>query len=169
MSPFRAKRVTRTYVQRIVAPPAQVFPLLDPVRETEWLDNWQCEMIYSASGLGEQNCVFKTQQPHEAETIWTVVRRDATEYVVEFVTMTPGSRVTHIRINLEDEGAGQTTARISYTITALNEEGNAFVDRFGEAEFKRRMEWWERSMNHFLETGNLLKAAGHPDDSDDQG
>lgn len=43
---FTAKRITRTYGQTINASPEQVFPLICPVRETEWLDGWRYRMIY---------------------------------------------------------------------------------------------------------------------------
>ena len=57
MSIFKSQRVMRSYVQRIEAAPDKIFPLLDPVREKEWLDGWEYEMIYSNSGLGENGCI----------------------------------------------------------------------------------------------------------------
>jgi hypothetical protein len=46
-------RVTRTYLQKIQAPPEEVFPLLCPVRETEWVRGWDPIVVYSHSGLAE--------------------------------------------------------------------------------------------------------------------
>lgn len=150
----------RNCAQRIIAAPDKVFPLLEPVREAEWLDGWEYEMIYSASGFGEEGCVFKTAHHHEAETIWVVTKRDETNHRVEFVMTTPDSRVGQLQIQLEDNRDGTTSAHISYTFTALSEEGNRFVDDYTEEAFNHRMLHWERSMNHFLETGNVLKAHG---------
>ena len=55
MNPIDSGRVTLSHSQRIEAPPARVFPLICPVRETEWLDGWgeQLEVIHSDSGLAE--------------------------------------------------------------------------------------------------------------------
>ena len=39
------------------APPEVVFPLLCPVREYEWLEDWTCEMVFSESGVAEEDCV----------------------------------------------------------------------------------------------------------------
>ncbi len=161
MSNDEVKRVTRTYTQRITAAPDRVFPLLDPERETEWVEGWEYDMIYSVSGIGEEGCIFKTQQPHESETIWVITKRDETDYRIEFVMVTPDSRVSQLQIQLEDNRDGTTNTSITYTFTALNEQGNKFVENYTEEEFNRRMVHWERSMNHFLETGTMLKAHGH--------
>ena len=53
-------RVTHTYTQRLVAPPAAVFPLLCPVREADWIDGWNPLLVLSHSGLAEPDCVFVT-------------------------------------------------------------------------------------------------------------
>jgi hypothetical protein len=44
MHPF-----TRSHRFTMPAAPAQVFPLLCPVREYEWLPHWRCELLHSAA------------------------------------------------------------------------------------------------------------------------
>jgi hypothetical protein len=44
-------RVERRYVQHLVAPPAQVMPLLCPVREADWIPGWDPLLVVSASRL----------------------------------------------------------------------------------------------------------------------
>ena len=36
----KPNRVTRTLAQHLVAVPSNVFPLLCPVREADWIDDW---------------------------------------------------------------------------------------------------------------------------------
>ena len=57
-SHFKAKRVTRNYVQTIQAPPSVVHSLICPVKEAEWLDGWDYHLIFSHSGVAEKGCVF---------------------------------------------------------------------------------------------------------------
>jgi hypothetical protein len=38
----------------IKAPVEQVFPLLCPVRECDWLEGWNCTLLHSGSGLAEK-------------------------------------------------------------------------------------------------------------------
>lgn len=154
---FTAKRVTRTYTQHLLAAPSVVFPLLCPVREAEWLDGWDYELVYSASGYAEEGCVFTSKQAGEPDTIWLITEHDKENYRVEFARVTPGSRVAKVTIGLRANPDETTSADISYTVTALNVTGNQFVEGYTEQSFSEGMRWWERSMNHFLRTGEKLK------------
>jgi hypothetical protein len=153
MSMFKARRVSRTYVQRNTAPPEEVFPLLDPVREREWAHGWECTMVYSESGLGEEGCVFLTRHPDESETVWTMTERDFERLRVGFALVTPGFRVGRIEIALDPNADGTTAAAITYTFTGLSEQGNDWIDAYTEAAFVERMKRWEAEINHYLEHG----------------
>ncbi len=157
MPPFKAKRVTYRYVQKNLAPPNRVFPLLCPVREKEWLDGWDYEMVYSESGVAEEGCIFRTINPGEPESTWVVTRHDKESYRVEFVRITPGSRVVQIHISLKEGHDGATKTHIRYTYTGITEEGNSFVDNYTKEQFHNMMVWWEKSINHFLTSGQKLK------------
>jgi len=62
---FTAMNIKSRFVQQFQAPPGKVFPLLCPLREYEWIEGWQCEMLHSDSGIAEKNCVFRTRFPGE--------------------------------------------------------------------------------------------------------
>jgi hypothetical protein len=155
---FTARRITRTYCQTIDAPPDRVFPLLCPVREVEWLDGWRYAMIYSASGLVEEGAVFGTPGDGEPDTVWIVTRHDAVGQVVEFARFTHGSRVCVLRIAVRPKGATQSFVDVAYTYTGLSPAGNAFIDGFTDGSFLAAVTFWERSMNHWLATGERLPA-----------
>jgi hypothetical protein len=155
---FTAKRITRTYRQIIHASPDDVFPLLCPVREAEWLDGWRYTMLFSRSGLAEEGAVFSTPGDGEVDTVWIVTRQDAVERVVEFTRFTPGSRVCVLRIGVTRGSRGQSAVDIAYTYTSIAEPGNAFIDRFTADSFRQAVTFWEASMNHWLKTGGRLRA-----------
>jgi len=152
-----ARRITRRYTQSISATPGEIFPLLDPVREREWLEGWDCTMIYSDSGVGEPGCIFKTQNPDGSETIWTITKRDEDSSEIEFLMVTPGSRVGQLHIRLEGSGDRSTKTHIAYTFTSLGADGDRFIEEYTPDLFESRMQWWEKSMNHFLLTGEQLR------------
>jgi hypothetical protein len=157
MPSFIAQRVSRSYTQHLDAPPEDVFPLICPVREKEWLEGWEYQMVYSESGLAEQGCMFKTQLHGQPETIWTITRHDEAEGVVEFWRVTPGVVATILLVKLEPAGEGKALAHVTYTFTGLSEHGNHYIEHHhGEQAFMDMMTWWEKSMNHFLGTGELL-------------
>lgn len=155
---FKAKRVSRHCQQRINAPPPKVFSLLCPVREAEWLFAWDCEIIYSESGFAEEGGVFISSSSHEGEkgTIWLVTKRDEDNNEIEFARITPESRIGKLDISVEETEGSNSLVNVSYTFTALNENGNRFIEEFTEEEFIESMKFWEDSMNYYLETGKKL-------------
>lgn len=153
-------RVTKTYRQTNNGTPAEVFPLLCPVREADWLDGWQYSMIYSESGVVEQDCVFATPHHGENDTIWVVTEYSLANFRIGFVRTTPGESVVNIRIALSAIDARTTAADITYQYTALNAAQQKFINAELETVFNENMVWWEKSINHYLKTGEKLLSEG---------
>lgn len=155
-SNFRAKRVTRNYVQTIHAAPSVVHALICPVKEAEWLDGWDYRLIFSHSGFAEKGCVFTSKSAGEQDTIWLITRRDDAACETHFVRLTPDSRVAEVMVRIDDGGRQTSRVSITYTITALNKAGNTFIENFTEENFVTDMKFWEATMNHYLKTGKAL-------------
>jgi len=154
---FSAKRVTRSYQQEIDGSPVEVFPLLCPVRERDWLSGWDCVMVYSESGYAEEGGVFTTAGAEgEADTIWLITRRDEESQVIQFARITPDSRAVKLDIAVTAKEESVSYVDIRYQFTALNEAGNRFTDGYSDEKFRKVMRFWERSMNHYLATGEML-------------
>ncbi len=151
--------MTRAYQQTIEAPPDVVFPLLCPVREAEWLDGWEYEMLYSASGLVEEGAVFATRGVGEEDTVWVVTRHDPVARIVEFTRFTPRSRVCVLKIAVSPDGVARSHVDVSYTYTAIAPAGQTFLAGWTEQVFLEAVIFWEKSMNHFLKSGTRLPRA----------
>jgi len=156
-SEFKAKRIKRTYRQTIDGTSDKVFQLLCPVREAEWLDGWRYNMICSESGLVEEGAVFSTPYEGEEDTVWIVTKHDSKTYEVEFARFTHNSRTCVLKIAVKSKDEKRSFVDISYTYTGITPEGNDFIDNFTEETFLEAVSFWEKSMNHFLETGERLK------------
>ena len=149
---FRAARTVSDFSYEIGAAPEAVFPLLCPVREYEWLDGWSAEMVYSRSGVAEENCVFRTPAAAGWST-WTTVRYEP-PVRIEYVWVNPGNLVTHLTITLEPVAPGRTRLRWQRAFTGLSEAGSQEAANWTDArerEIGRRLE-------HFLKTGTMLRA-----------
>lgn len=155
---FQAKRVSRRYRQTIDATPDQIFPLICPVREAEWLEGWEYKMIYSSTHLAEEGLVFSTSNEGEEDTIWIITTHDATNHTVEFARVTPASRASILTVYIAERDERSSYVDITYTYTAITEAGNQFIDVYTEEAFQSNVRWWEKSMNYFLATGKVLKA-----------
>ena len=109
------------------------------------MEGWDPTLVASASGIAEKDCVFITPDP---EAIWVVTEYDPPRRI-EFVKVAPGLTAARIEIVLSAIGH-QTRADVTYTHTALSEEGERFVAGFTEEYYEGFMKGWEAALNAFL-------------------
>jgi len=149
-------RVTHTYTQHLVAPPAAVFPLLCPVRESDWIDGWSPLLVLSHSGLAEPDCVFVTDsRPYDA--VWFITRHEPERGFVEMIKVTPDVTACKLTIRLRAAGSG-SEADVTYSHTSLGPQGDVFVASFTAEFYVQFMREWEERMNHYLAHGTALCA-----------
>ncbi len=148
-------RATHHYRQAIEGAPERVFPLMCPVREVDWVAGWEPRLVISASGLVERDCVFTTPDGgHEAT--WYVTRHEPDDWFVEMLKLTPGVTAVRLQIRLTPRDGG-CHADVSYSYTSLGPEGDAAVAGFTAERYREFMQLWERELNHYLATGELLQ------------
>lgn len=133
----------------------EVFPLLCPVREKDWIDGWEFEMVYSRSGLVEKDCVFTTPFGQGIETTWYVSEYEPKLFFIEFVRVTQGLFTVRISIHLSESKNG-CTADVSYRYTALSTLGKTMIQSMVAQHFHEDMKYWEKALNHYLATGEKL-------------
>ncbi len=150
-------RAARTYVQRLVAGPEKVFPLLCPVREADWIEDWDPLAVFTNSGIAEQDCVFITAgQPNNA--IWYITRLEPENGFVEMLKITPGVTACKLTIQLRAVPGG-SEAEVTYSHTSLGPQGDAFVASFTEEYYREFMREWEEQINYYLRHGSMLRKA----------
>jgi hypothetical protein len=155
MKIIRPRRVVRCYTQRLVAPPARVFPLLCPVREADWIEGWDPLVVFSDSGVAEADCAFITPAI-PADAIWYITRHEPAGGELEMIKITPEVTACRLNIRLQQLPDG-TEAVIRYAHTSLGPAGDAFIDAFTEAHFTEFMRQWEIRINYYLEHGRMLR------------
>lgn len=156
MRVIKPNRATHTYRQRLFAPPARVFPLLCPVRETEWAEGWLPELVISSSGVAERDCVFLTpDKPNKA--IWYITRHEPENWFVEMLKVLPGVTACRLEIQLIPNG-DECFANVTYSHTSIGAAGDEFVAGFTADFYQKFMQDWEQELNHFLTTESTLQA-----------
>lgn len=154
---FTGIQNTFSYQQTNNASREKIFPLLCPVREADWIDGWKYRMIYSKSGLIEKDCVFATPNEDGSETIWQVTQYDTKDFKIEFVRFSQGENIVRINICLEKLNDNSTRAIIEYKYTGLNNDQNKIIKEELKDSFIQSMLWWEKAINYYLQTGEILK------------
>lgn len=157
MKIIHPRRVSRSYTQDLAGAPEDVFPLLCPVRESEWIDGWDPLLVVSASGVVEPDCVFITHsEPQNAH--WYVTRHEPESHFIELLKIAPEVTASRISILVRAHGR-RSRAEVTYTHTSLSPAGDALVEAFTENHFQDFMKTWEKRLNHFLESGEKLPAS----------
>lgn len=152
----RTRNILR-HTMHAAGTPEAVFPLLCPVREYEWIEGWQCELVFSESGKAELDCVFRTNFPQDGpEDTWVVSRYEPPR-AIEFVRVN-ALRAIHYAIHLDSTKEGRSAWLWVQTLTALTEEGDALVASASAATFAEKIAGLEHKLNHFLATGTMLRS-----------
>jgi len=153
---MKRNRTTKIYTMKIDARPDDIFPLLCPVREYDWIQPWQCEMVYTDSGRAELDCIFKTNFPEDGtEDTWVVSRYEPPQYI-EFVRINSIRSIRYgIEITQQDDESSQAVWK--QVITGLNPEGDNFVAGYSDEAYYKKMGILQKMINHFLKTGGMLK------------
>ena len=144
-----------SFTQHYEAPSSVVFPLLCPERETEWVEPWKYDMIYSKSGYAELDCVFTTGFKSDGSFDTWVITRHEPDNLIEFVRFN-SLRTIRYTIAIEDDGDGKCKSEWSQVITALSDEGSKFLETCTHEKFNRDMHLSEKMLNHYLKTGEAL-------------
>lgn len=156
---FTSKRLTRSAEICLRGALDRVFPLFGALREQEWAAGWDPQVLFSESGEIEERMVFRTSSAHghaEGPYTWIVSKYLPEGRQVEYTVFTT-ERVWWIEICCrEGKASGETLARVTYTYNGLSEHGNRLNAMAAERMFAEDLHDWERAINHYLETGELL-------------
>ncbi len=158
MNAFRSERAVKQYTMTLQAPPAEVFPLLCPVREYEWIEPWSCDMVFSASGVAENNAVFRTTFPAQGGLETWIVCRYEKDRAIEFIRLVPDFKVNRLDVALA-AAEGTTIATWTHTYTGLSEAGNQWIKNLTDDTFRSEKAAIQKMLDHYLKTGSMLKLA----------
>jgi hypothetical protein len=148
---FQSSRFARKGVIHPKATVKEVFPLLCPKREEEWIPGWECETIWSRSGYNEEGAVFRTTKAYGTELYWTTLEYDITNGVVDFLITAPRLYMFRFKIEVSAGDDDLLTIVFSQTFTSVSEEGNSLLNRYKSEDFDGRLRNLEEFMNRYLQ------------------
>jgi hypothetical protein len=146
--------LTRAAHVTVPAAPEQVFPLLCPVLEYQWIPHWRCELLHSVSGIAEEDCVFRTDFPDAGPMVWVVSRYEPPARI-EFTCFVADSHVQRLKIALTAAGPG---TRLDWTNRwlAIGPRGDAWLAAWSAEAHEKKMDNLRRLLTHYLTTGAML-------------
>ena len=162
MNLFHAKTIVLTATMLLQHSPEEIFPLLCPVKEYDWIEHWKCDLLYSESGVNELGCIFRTAFPEQEEEVWVTSRWEPSSRV-EFVR-NGANKVILFSIALEPTDAG-TKLVWSQKLIGITEKGNAMIEAANPEEFSNMVAALENMIDYYLKHGAMYRETGAQEDS----
>ena len=153
---FNGARFVKSHHWEFPADAGTVFMLLCPTKELDWIKGWEemHELIYSASGIAEDACVFTTRIPPEGYSVWLTSQYSRENTYIEFVKhLVEKEVVIRWRMDVKPLTVNTCAVFIRSNITGLSEAGNQFSQFFNETGFSELMNHLEALIRHYLATG----------------
>lgn len=157
MSKFTAERKVFTNTGQIRAAATRVFPLLCPTREYQWIETWECDLIYSTSGFAEKNCIFTTNFDGLTQ-FWSASRFCPEKGIIEFTIFIENLAIMLLQVSVVDTDDCRSEITWTRTFTGLNKKGNLFLKTLQDDDFQLRSNRLNKQLDHFLFCGEMLKA-----------
>lgn len=150
------KRKIQSYRRRYSTAPKEVFQQLCPTRETDWIDGWIADLIYTDTGYAEPDCILTTPENNVlGPGLWIITQREPNK-LFEFVVIRGDGVVAHFTIELTDNGDGTCEGRWTLIFTAINDEGNAVIEAMPDRDPGFELLVLD-GLEHFLETGERME------------
>ena len=153
---FQPKRISRSAQITVDAPLNQAFALFGPVREKDWAEGWDPELIDPTDELVQERMVFTTQShfgQEEPDDVWIVSTYSLGDAFIEY-TVFCHEHVHWIEVVCEETADGtKTRAEITYTYLGLTDRGNSLSKVTLDLVFERDLRDWEEAINHYLASG----------------
>jgi hypothetical protein len=152
---FKSERISRSASFIVDGKIEDVFPLFGPVREKEWAEGWDPEIIFSTNNLVEEHMIFQTKvSSGEKVYTWVITQFDPVKYLVEYTASTT-NRIWFIRVQCKAAGES-TSATVTYTYTGLTPEGNELNRNALGKMYINDLRDWQEAINYYLHNGKML-------------
>jgi hypothetical protein len=150
-------RLTFNDTFALKAPAADVFPLLCPLREHEWIPTWKAEILYSQSGHAELDCTFTTDSPAEGKRTWICTRYEP-DFAISYTSYSEAGYVMCLDITLRPVGTDFTEVTWLRRFVATTTSGKDWMNSLDPTAAAKATQKLASLLDHFLTTGTMLRA-----------
>lgn len=138
------EHIVRTSRFELPLTPREAFRFFTPEGERLWAKGWDPCYVHPIDGTLRDGMVFTTGHGAE-ETVWMVLRHEPEAARVEYLRMTPGSRVGFVRVGC-DAVDGGCRVTVTYELTALTASGDEYLRGIDPAAYEAYIGTWASSI-----------------------
>jgi hypothetical protein len=127
---------------------SRVFPMFTALGEMAWAEGWDPQML---SGKEERGSVFVTQGHNGRAVTWIVIDYRPAAGKVSYARVAEESNIGLVDVACRERTPGVTEVTVRYTLTALNDSAQPFVDRLLQNDhYTTMIEGWRMAINRAL-------------------
>jgi hypothetical protein len=158
------RRIHCNHTEEIHAPAARVFALLCPVAEYDWIDGWDCSLVFTDSGTNEEGCIFTESimgpvlAGSHVDSTWITNHYDEENRHIQFVIFVHELAAIRYDVTLTERDNGLTRVEMGFEITAVSDEIDCLSDEEIRARLMTIVAFLSKALKHYCETGEMLKA-----------
>ena len=132
-------------------PAQEAFGLFTPEGERLWVAGWAPEYPAGNRPAPSVGVVFVVGK-EEGASFWVVTGFDRVARRASYAYTLPGRRVCVVDVAVDDAGPAASRARVTYHMTSVHPEGDAFVRAFPEG-YDAMLRGWEQDIRTHLVEG----------------
>jgi hypothetical protein len=144
----------RTGQFAVHAPTIDIFPLLCPKREEEWIPGWECKVIFSNSGYNEENAIFLTDKPYGTELYWHTMTYNFASGKVDFLITASHLYAFRFTIDVYSPAPDKSILTFTQRFTSVSEGGISLIEQYRQEDFQARLQTLGELMSHHLHARN---------------
>jgi len=145
----KAERFERKAIIKIPARPEEVFPLLCPVLEYDWIPDWRCTMLYSESGVAEKDAAFFRHEAPGVKAFWYCVAYEPPERI-EYLVLQRRGTLMKLSLSLEEAVGGSTRLTWTMLFTASGWMASLLKRRFSPELFEKFIALRKRQLEEYF-------------------
>ena len=160
------KTISTKQIIRIAAPVHEVFLLVCPVMEYEWIRGWKCQIIHRPNGINEKDVVFKEKMSSPfimgsigGKTTWTTLLHDTTDYRIHFRWDNKISTSLY-KIEMFPAGKDSTKCVLDLVFKIKNEKGIKTLNDNTKYKIEFLIAGLGSMLKYYCESGNMLNSKG---------
>ena len=148
----RSERFERSGCFDVKGEMQDVFPLLCPALEYQWIPGWSCTMLYSDSGVAEENAIFSTREMFGKKVLRTTITYEPNRFI-EYLLVMGQDGVVRLSITLEEKGPGETLVHWRMLLTAVSYLAKKILPKaYSEDKFQAMLSKRKNELNRYLAT-----------------
>lgn len=114
------KRYTKSFIQKFKASPQDIFSYICETKEPSLYSYGKSELVYSMSGLAEDNCIFNTHLSNKDDVpLWVITSFDP-EKEIQFV-QDNADTLNLITVKLFGNDQAESSIEIRFSVTILGD------------------------------------------------